>query len=92
MSFQVVYAASGHGAVIFGPNGSKRVELGPGDFALIPSYTLHQEVNDSDAQCVHSVFSLDTADNVVQGDLDHHTDRAEAHSRECGYVGSDRKS
>ena len=45
---QVVYACSGHGSVVFGPEGSKRVDLSPGDFALIPSWTLHQEVNEGD--------------------------------------------
>ncbi|OCL11069.1 hypothetical protein AOQ84DRAFT_202669 [Glonium stellatum] len=44
----IVYAAQGHGAIVSGPNGSKRQELSPGDFALIPAYTEHQEVNDSD--------------------------------------------
>lgn len=48
----VVYAASGRGSVVFGPHGSKRVDLEPGDFALIPSQTLHQEVNDGDEQVV----------------------------------------
>ncbi|KAF2254937.1 hypothetical protein BU26DRAFT_514768 [Trematosphaeria pertusa] len=44
----IVYAASGHGAIVWGPDGSKRQELSPGDFALIPAYAEHQEVNDSD--------------------------------------------
>lgn len=44
--------ASGKGSVIFGPEGSKRVDLEPGDFALIPSNTLHQEVNDGDEEVV----------------------------------------
>ncbi|KAH4072545.1 hypothetical protein HBH50_060930 [Parastagonospora nodorum] len=43
----IVYAASGHGAIVSGPNGLKRQELAPGDFALIPAYAEHQEVNDS---------------------------------------------
>jgi uncharacterized RmlC-like cupin family protein len=46
----IVYAASGHGAIVSGPNGSKRQELAPGDFALIPAYAEHQEVNDSDEE------------------------------------------
>lgn len=48
----IVYAASGYGAIISGPDGSKRQELGPGDFALIPAYAEHQEVNDSDEEVV----------------------------------------
>ncbi|KAF1913673.1 RmlC-like cupin domain-containing protein [Ampelomyces quisqualis] len=48
----IVYAASGHGAIVSGPDGSKRQELAPGDFALIPAYAEHQEVNDSDKDVV----------------------------------------
>jgi uncharacterized RmlC-like cupin family protein len=48
----IVYAASGHGAIVSGPDGSKRQELAPGDFALIPAYAEHQEVNDSDEDVV----------------------------------------
>jgi uncharacterized RmlC-like cupin family protein len=48
----IVYAASGHGAIVSGPDGSKRQELAPGDFALIPAYAEHQEVNDSDEDIV----------------------------------------
>jgi len=47
-----VYSVSGHGAILSGPNGSIRHELKPGDFALIPAFTEHQEVNDSDADIV----------------------------------------
>lgn len=32
----IVYAAQGHGVIVSGPNGSKKQELSPGDFALIP--------------------------------------------------------
>ncbi|KAI4690833.1 uncharacterized protein J4E88_002306 [Alternaria novae-zelandiae] len=48
----IVYAAKGHGALVSGTNGSKRQELAPGDFALIPAYAEHQEVNDSDEDVV----------------------------------------
>jgi uncharacterized RmlC-like cupin family protein len=48
----IVYAAKGHGAIVSGSDGSKRQELGPGDFALIPAYAEHQEVNDSDEDIV----------------------------------------
>lgn len=47
-----MYAAKGHGAIVSGHDGSKRHELGPGDFALIPAYAEHQEVNDSDEEIV----------------------------------------
>ncbi|PSN69853.1 hypothetical protein BS50DRAFT_631823 [Corynespora cassiicola Philippines] len=48
----IVYAAKGHGAIVSGANGNRRHELAPGDFALIPAYTEHQEVNDSDDDIV----------------------------------------
>lgn len=48
----IVYAAKGNGAIVYGVNGSKRHELVPGDFALIPAYAEHQEVNDSDEDIV----------------------------------------
>jgi len=48
----IVYAAKGHGAIVSGPDGSKRQELAPGDFAFIPAYAEHQEVNNSDEDVV----------------------------------------
>lgn len=43
----IVYAAAGHGAII-SQGGAKRQDLSPGDFALIPAFEEHQEVNESD--------------------------------------------
>ena len=45
----IVYCRRGRGAVI-SENGKKRQELAPGDFALIPAYAEHQEVNDGDEE------------------------------------------
>ena len=45
----IVYAASGYGSVI-SEGGRKRQDLSPGDFALIPAWTEHQEVNGSDEE------------------------------------------
>lgn len=45
----IVYAVRGHGTVI-SEGGKKRQDLGPGDFALIPAYAEHQEVNDGDEE------------------------------------------
>ncbi|KAE9968468.1 hypothetical protein EG328_007547 [Venturia inaequalis] len=36
-----------HGAIVSG-GGTVRHDLGPGDFALIPAFAEHQEVNDSE--------------------------------------------
>ena len=41
----IVYAAAGHGSIV-SENGTKRQDLSPGDFALIPAWAEHQEVND----------------------------------------------
>lgn len=48
----IVYAVKGHGTIVSGPDGSKRQDLSPGDFALIPAFTEHQEVNDGDEEAV----------------------------------------
>ena len=52
MADTIVYAAKGHGAIVSGSNGNKRQELAPGDFALIPAYAEHQEINESDEDVV----------------------------------------
>ncbi|KAJ5577629.1 RmlC-like cupin [Penicillium hispanicum] len=43
----VVYAAKGYGSIVF-DGGRQRKDLLPGDFAIIPAYAEHQEVNESD--------------------------------------------
>lgn len=48
----IIFGSKGHGTLLSGPNGEKRQELAPGDFALIPAYTECQEVNDSDEDVV----------------------------------------
>ena len=45
----IVYCLRGKGAVL-SENGRKRQNLEPGDFALIPAYVEHQEVNDGDEE------------------------------------------
>ncbi len=45
----IVYAAKGYGTVV-SEGGKRRQDLSPGDFALIPAFAEHQEVNDSDGQ------------------------------------------
>lgn len=47
----VVYAASGRGTIV-SESGKKRQDLEPGDFALIPAFAEHQEVNDGDEDVV----------------------------------------
>ncbi|CAK4030592.1 Hypothetical predicted protein [Lecanosticta acicola] len=50
----IVFAYSGHGTIV-SEGGAKRVELKPGDYALIPAYAEHQEVNDSDEDVVWAI-------------------------------------
>ena len=45
----IVYAVRGHGTVV-SEGGKKRQSLEPGDFALIPAYAEHQEVNEGDEE------------------------------------------
>ncbi|KAF2427562.1 hypothetical protein EJ08DRAFT_575851, partial [Tothia fuscella] len=47
----IVYAVRGEGTIV-SHGGSKRSELKPGDFALIPAFAEHQEVNGSDEEVV----------------------------------------
>ncbi|KAL9095977.1 MAG: hypothetical protein Q9165_001975 [Trypethelium subeluteriae] len=47
----IVYAARGLGTVV-SKGGEERQNLEPGDFALIPAFAEHQEVNDSDEEVV----------------------------------------
>jgi len=47
----IVYAAKGQGTVV-SEGGEKRQDLTPGDFALIPGFAEHQEVNDSNEDVV----------------------------------------
>lgn len=45
----IVYALCGHGTVV-SEGGEERHNLAPGDFALIPAWAEHQEVNDGDEE------------------------------------------
>lgn len=45
----IVYALRGKGTLV-SEGGEKRQTVGPGDFALIPAYAEHQEVNDGDEE------------------------------------------
>lgn len=60
----IVFAFSGHGAIV-SEGGKKRQELGPGDFALIPAFAEHQEVNDSDEDVVWSIVRSGRNPDVV---------------------------
>ncbi|UZJ57546.1 hypothetical protein CBS101457_006866 [Exobasidium rhododendri] len=41
----IVYALHGKGQIAYGPDSSQRLDVLPGDHALIPAYTEHQEIN-----------------------------------------------
>ncbi|KEF58438.1 uncharacterized protein A1O9_06364, partial [Exophiala aquamarina CBS 119918] len=54
----IVYAVSGHGSLVSSTSpapehrGDTKVTLQPGDWALIPAYREHQEVNDGEDELV----------------------------------------
>ncbi|USW48396.1 Putative rmlC-like cupin domain superfamily, rmlC-like jelly roll protein [Septoria linicola] len=50
----IVFAFSGHGTIV-SEGGKKKQHLAPGDFALIPAYAEHQEVNESDEDVVWAI-------------------------------------
>ncbi|KAI1738457.1 RmlC-like cupin domain-containing protein [Xylaria scruposa] len=60
----VVYAVSGRGAIVV-EGGRKRIELAPGDYALIPAFTEHQEVNDGDEDVVWTIVRSGRVPEVV---------------------------
>ena len=47
----IVFAFSGHGTVV-SEGGKKKETLAPGDYALIPAWAEHQEVNEGDEEVV----------------------------------------
>ena len=51
----IIYAASGKGILVTDPGNDlppKRQELSAGDFAFIPPWTEHQEINETDEDVV----------------------------------------
>lgn len=50
----IIYVVSGHGSIV-SDNGKTRSDVSPGDFALIPAFTQHQELNDGDADFVCTI-------------------------------------
>lgn len=47
----VVFAFSGHGTIV-SEGGERKERLAPGDYALIPAWAEHQEVNEGDEDVV----------------------------------------
>ncbi|KAI8963104.1 RmlC-like cupin [Daldinia sp. FL1419] len=60
----IVYAVKGRGTVV-SEGGTKRVDLEPGGFALIPAYMEHQEVNDSDEDVIWTIVRSGRIPDVV---------------------------
>ncbi|KAH8682650.1 RmlC-like cupin domain-containing protein [Xylariales sp. PMI_506] len=53
----IIYAASGRGILVTNPGNElepklKKVQLEPGDFAFVPPWTEHQELNETDEDVV----------------------------------------
>ena len=51
----IIYAVKGYGTVV-SDGGKTRQDLGPGDWALIPAFAEHQEVNDSNEDVVWAII------------------------------------
>ncbi|EXJ54834.1 hypothetical protein A1O7_10175, partial [Cladophialophora yegresii CBS 114405] len=69
----IVYAVSGCGSLVSssgrtkeGPFGDVRQDLKPGDWALIPAYREHQEVNDGDEEVVWVIVRAPEGVPVVE--------------------------
>lgn len=60
----VVYAVTGRGSVV-SEGGRKKVDLEPGDYALIPAYMEHQEVNDGGEDVVWAIIRSGRMPEVV---------------------------
>ncbi|KAI2629284.1 RmlC-like cupin [Hypomontagnella submonticulosa] len=60
----IVYAVKGRGSVV-SEGGKKRVDLEPGDFALIPAYMEHQEVNDGNEDVIWTIVRSGRIPEVV---------------------------
>ena len=60
----VVFAFSGHGTIV-SEGGKKKQRLEPGDYALIPAWAEHQEVNESDEDVVWCIVRNGREPKVV---------------------------
>lgn len=88
----IIYAVSGHGSIV-SDNGRTRQELGPGDFALIPAFAQHQEINDSDNDVVWVITRGGRSPVVVNLDgwgqeLRRKSDANSYHRRDSSEAGS----
>ncbi|KAK5728898.1 hypothetical protein LTR15_002039 [Elasticomyces elasticus] len=63
----IVFAFSGHGTVV-SDGGKKKQVLAPGDFALIPAWAEHQEVNEGDEDVVWAIVRSGGEPKVVNID------------------------
>ncbi|KAI0424427.1 RmlC-like cupin domain-containing protein [Xylaria sp. FL1042] len=61
----IVYAVRGRGGAIVSEGGKKRVEIEPGDYALIPAWMEHQEVNDGEEEVVWCIVRSGRVPEVV---------------------------
>ncbi|KAF2212290.1 hypothetical protein CERZMDRAFT_41186 [Cercospora zeae-maydis SCOH1-5] len=60
----IVFAFSGHGTIV-SEGGKKKQHLAPGDYALIPAWAEHQEVNESDEDVVWAIVRSGSEPIVV---------------------------
>lgn len=60
----IVFAHAGHGTIVY-EGGKRKQQLKPGDYALIPAYAEHQEVNESDEDVVWCIVRSGESPIVV---------------------------
>ncbi|KAI1273010.1 RmlC-like cupin domain-containing protein [Xylaria sp. FL0933] len=61
----IVYAVRGRGGAVVSEGGAKKIELEPGDYALIPAWMEHQEVNEGDEEVVWCIVRSGRVPEVV---------------------------
>ncbi|PWN26675.1 hypothetical protein BDZ90DRAFT_280174 [Jaminaea rosea] len=62
----IVYSVRGHGSIIYGPNeAEQRHDLKPGDWALIPAWAEHKEVNDGDEEVEWVIVRAGAGEPIV---------------------------
>ena len=62
------YGISGRFCIDFGPGGAERIEVGPGDFALVPKGVVHRETNPGDDPNEGIVFRVGGGPVIVNLD------------------------
>ena len=60
-----IYVISGHARFLTGPDGSRVIDAGPGDFVWVPPHEHHVEMNLSETEPVEMVVCRSTQETLV---------------------------